>query len=696
MIRRRSGPWRQERRLKIVLQQTSTDCGLACLAMLAGYFHNFDPRQRSLFERTPGIRGHSLANLRQRALALGLQSRALRLEFSELTALRLPCLLHLRDNHFVVLETLRQQRVCIVDPASGRRWVDGAELENKFSGVALELSPASVFEPPAPQPSLTVRTLWSTCSEELGTFLAVSGLALLTLALSLVGPFQLQLIVDSALGSGDEPLLLWLVLAFLCLGLFRTGLEALRGLLVLRLTALLDLRWTAVVLRLLLLRPLSFFDGRSLGDLQSRLHSLTAVRDILLSSGATVVIDGTLAVLTAVLLLYLHLPLGLLQLFLQLLFLGLKLAFQPALERASATMLKTRGRSEGELIENLRCVLTIKVLGNGSARAERYERVAAKAVAARRRFETLRLWRDTLGAGLLLLGLALQLYGAALLVIGGSLSLGALFTVLALRLQLQDRAIAATDALLSLRLLRVHLQRVSVLLPPPSELAEVPQQDTASRCPGLPALVLEQVSFRYDDQSPWLLSNCSLRIERNEWVALCGPSGRGKSTLLRIAAGLLQPASGTARTCGLSAASLRRLRPAQVGCVFADASLFAGTVAEIVSAGAAGVDEQRLRTVLAVVVLLDEIDALPMGIHSPLGEFGEAMSSGQQQRLALACALYGEPELLLLDEATSHLDETTEQRVLSALKALPVAVLFVSHRPATLRFADRLLSLEAL
>jgi ATP-binding cassette subfamily B protein RaxB len=208
------------------------------------------------------------------------------------------------------------------------------------------------------------------------------------------------------------------------------------------------------------------------------------------------------------------------------------------------------------------------------------------------------------------------------------------------------------------------------------------------------AIALNDIKFRYGDNEPFVLDGLSLAVAPGEHVAITGPSAGGKSTLVKILLGLMEPLSGEILVDGepLMKFGLRRYRN-QVAAVMQDDQLFAGTLIDNIALFDSKPDVARVESCAKAAAIHDEIVRMPMRYETLVGDMGAALSGGQKQRVLLARALYREPKILVLDEGTAHLDSELEARVSAAISNLNITRIVIAHRPETIRRASRVVML---
>ncbi|HEX8364679.1 MAG TPA: peptidase domain-containing ABC transporter [Allosphingosinicella sp.] len=684
------------RRTPYIAQAEAAECGLACLAMVAGR-HGLSTDMAELRRRFPlSLKGATLKSLMDIAEQIGLTARPLRGEPVALAQLPLPAVLHWNMRHFVVLTKVRRGPkglcYCIHDPASGARWVRQGELSRAFTGVILELTPSQSFQPKREKRNLGITQLWSKLD---GLWSSLRTVLLLSLVLQLAalgGPFYLQLAVDTAFPAFDSDLLLMLAVGFGGLALINMATSWLRSLVLVSLGTALSYQVVVNLYRHLLRLPLPWFEKRHVGDIISRFDSTRPISDLLSRGLIAALVDGAMALVTLALM-FVYSPLLASVAFTTLmLFICLRAVFLHALRMRNIDAITTAARENSSFIESVRGIAALKAFGQEENRQRIWQQRKADAVNAEIRLGRLNAGFDA--AGQLILGLerVLFVYIAISMAMAGGFTVGMIFAFHAYKQQFLDAGTRLVEQAISFRLLDVHLDRIADIALSPAEAANENQAAGADFDGGLE---LRNVFFRYGAGEEDVLRGVSFTVRAGEMVAVTGPSGGGKTTLLKIMMGLFDPEQGQVMSGGRVLKSLgphhwRR----RIGSVSQDDQLYAGTLAENIAFFDPEIDMARVIEVARLACVDGDIGALPLGYETLVGDMGSALSGGQKQRVLLARALYPRPIILFMDEGTAHLDSACEEAVLRSLQALEITRVIVSHRSGPIEAADAIVVLR--
>lgn len=685
------GPWR--RRTQPMRQSEAAECGLTCLAMIAAH-HGHRVNVGGLRRRFPGsMKGATIAELIAVASELELAPRALRLDLDELGKLQLPAVLHWDMNHFVVLERLNGRTAIILDPASGRRTISLVKLSRHFTGVALELTPSPDFKPVDARVTTRLSDLWSRLSGYRAAMAQVFALSLLLQLTTLLLPFFMQLTIDEAIGQSDLGLLGLLLAGFAVVQILNAVLGGLRSWVVLTLGQSIAFQLGGNVIRHLFRLPMSYFESRHVGDLLSRFGSTQPIQSLLTTGFVNAGIDAILALTTLTVMALLSVPLALLTVATVAAYLVFRAAMYPALRRRTEEEIVARANEETFLMESIRAIRSIKLHVHEAMRENGWRNRYAQVISADYAEQIYKIGTRLVENLLFGLGLLLTVYLAARAIIGDTMTIGTMVAFLAYRSSFISSATALVDHGENYRLLSVHLERLS-------DIVAHPRENVAAAAPrrGLlpaPAIRAEKLSFAYSASEPPILKDLDFEIPAGGFAAIVGPSGAGKTTLMRIMLGLLTPTSGKLLIDGqpLTPANTAAWR-ARLGAVLQDDHLLTGTLADNIAFFDPAPKDQAIEAAARMARIHDTIAAMPMAYQSLIGDMGAALSSGQRQRVMLARALYRDPDALFLDEGTANLDEENERAIGEMLAGLPVTRVVIAHRPILVEHASVVFRLE--
>lgn len=694
-------------RVPLILQSEAAECGLACLAMVAGA-HGLDTDLASLRQRFElSSRGATLAQLMDIAEQMGLSNRALRLELQELPELRTPCLLHWDLNHFVVLVRADARSITIHDPAMGERKLTLKEASPHFTGVALELAPAPGFRPRKERSDWKLRSLFK---GQPGLWRAFSQMAVLSLVLevfAILMPMLSQWVIDDVIVSRDTPLLAVLATSLGLLALMSLLTRLMRSWVVLGTSLSWKLNSSTQVFRHLIRLPLSYFDKRHTGDVMSRFASVDTIQDTLTRELVEAVLDGAVSLVTLGLMFAYSPKLAAIVLVVATLYLLVRLAVFGPFRRASEELIVREAQAQTFLMETLRGMNAIKFFSRPGWRVAGWMNQQASMVNARVKQERINLLHQGVNGVIGAIEQALVLYLAAQMIIAEQFSIGMLVAFMAYKGQFLQRANDLIERVISLRLLRLQGDRLADIVLTPTEPASPAQaghraglqalstqsaqggQTGATGEPEPMTLSLRDVVFRYARDEAPVLDHVSLTLHTGQALAVLGPSGCGKSTLMKILCGQVTPEAGEVLLNGVPMASLgAEAFRSVLGTVFQDDQLFSCSIHDNIAMNDAEASAEKVEAAAALACVHEDIARMPMGYQTLVGSMGATLSGGQKQRILLARALYKRPRFLLLDEYTSHLDFATEKRVQDAINALGCGRFIITHREHSLREGD--------
>jgi len=677
-------------RVPLILQSQRTECGLAAITMIANC-HGHDLDLAAMRKRF-GDMAPSLKTILTIAGRLGLISRPLRLGLTDMPKLVLPAILHWEFDHFVVMTRIRRGRMVLHDPAVGRRVVDRKEFDNAFTGVAIEFTRGPNFAAQALQGQPSLFGLLKSF-RGLGRYLALMlSLLVVTQAFALVPPIATQLLIDE-LVLGQDRQWLYRVIAGIALVMLATLLiDTLRRQIGLFTGMRLATDSTTKVVYHLLRLPAATIETRSVGDLLSRIDSLRPLRTVLTETILHATVQGVVVLTTVALMLAYSRPLAGVAVLALTLGVLIQLAVLPRSRSLNLEALLASARSGNSLIDSLRAYASVNALGLTVQRLAHWQHGFVTATNAQARGGQLSVLAGAAQGAASIFEYALFLGIGIEGVLTKQLTLGVLFAFMSLRGRLANATAEFVAAASQIYLARSHLDRVAEVI------AEEPERDSrlaTLRQPLSGTITCRQLEFHYPG-GPSIIHGFNVHIEAGESIVIRGPSGVGKSTVLRLLAGTLRADRGSLNYDGIEAAlwdrdALRR----QFGIVLQSDSLFEGSIADNISCFESTPDVGRIRAAAQLAVIWDDLQALPMGLHTPVCGASGGLSGGQVQRLLLARALYRRPRILFLDEATSHLDHATERRVVDNLGSLGVTTISVAHRRNAVAKASRTIELHS-
>jgi HlyB family type I secretion system ABC transporter len=686
----------RRRRVPVVQQLNHVECGAACLAMILGYFGRPTTVSECRDICEGGRDGLTARTISEAARHYGLRVRAYTGEPEILRYLPLPAIAHWKFSHFVVVEKWSPKKVEVVDPAAGRRVLTAKEFDEDFTGVLLTFERGVNFSSRKARP----RTSWFHYLRSMlysgGARAALAQILVASFVLQALGlsvPILTKILVDQILPYRISSVMYLLGIAMIVMVLAQTVMAYVRSLLLIYLRSTLDSEMMFGFFEHLLSLPFKFFQRRTSGDLLMRLGSNSYIRETLTSQTISILLDGTFVIVYLFILLLSSPVLTLIVIGLATLHILIMFLTRNRIRDLLQQDLGSQAEQQSYLVEAIGGIGFLKASGAESRAFDRWSNLFFNQLNISIQRSHLFALIDLATGTLRTLSPLLLLWFGAWKVLNGDMSMGTMLALNALAGAFLSPLVALAASGQQLQMVGAHLDRISDVLEAEPEQT-LPEGAGMLRISG--EMEVCNLSFRYDDNSPYVLRDISFKIEAGEKLAIVGPTGSGKSTLAMLLLGLYPPSEGNINYDGrpLEQFDLSYLR-GQFGVVMQDPFLFSGSVRQNITLSNPNMTLEEVFEVSRLAVIHQDISMMPMGYETFIAEGGTSLSGGQRQRLSIARALAQKPVILVLDEATSHLDALTEAEVDENLSALSCTRIVIAHRLSTVRNADRIVVLDS-
>ena len=517
---------RWQRRVPVIHQTETDECGLACLAMICGHFgKNIDLIYlRRKFNLS--ARGATLAGINGIAEQLGMATRALSLELDELRVLKTPCILHWDFSHFVVLVSVKRNRYVLHDPARGIRYISREEMSRYFTGVALEVWPGSEFQSETLQTRISLRSLINSIYGIKRTLAKIFCLSVVIEAINLLMPVGTQLVMDHAIPAGDRGLLTLISAALMFFILLKAATSTLRAWSSLVMSTLINVQWQSGLFDHLLRLPLAFFERRKLGDIQSRFDSLDTLRATFTTSVIGFIMDSIMVVGVFVMMLLYGGYLTWIVLCFTTIYIFIRLVTYGNYRQISEECLVREARAASYFMETLYGIATVKIQGMVGIRGAHWLNMKIDAINSGIKLTRMDLLFGGINTFVTACDQIVILWLGAGLVIDNQMTIGMFVAFSSFRGQFSERVASLTSFLLQLRIMSLHNERIADIALHEKEEKKPEIEIVADMGPI--SLETNGLSYRYDSQSAPIFSALSLSVAPGESVAITGASGAGK------------------------------------------------------------------------------------------------------------------------------------------------------------------------
>lgn len=685
-----------KKKLPLILQSEIAECGLACLAMILGFYQSSltlsDVRQHVRLT----LKGVTLLHLKKIAQDFGFNSNVLRLDIAQLNLVTLPAIIHWDMNHFVVLKKITNKSYIIHDPSSGVRKFSRDNFDRYFTGIVLELIPNNNLLQNSiiknPKKSNYFLSLFKKYKSHFKKLLIVS---LLIQTLYIIGIEIIQKCIDSSVNLTHLPALQIFILMLLAIKLIEISTTAIRSLMITYSGNFINYDIGYMLKKHLLALPISYFENRHIGDLLSRFGAIEKIRTIITEGFVEGIVDGLISIIILVAMFLCNSKLALISFSTLLIVCCLRYFYQLKAKQLHEEALCAKAHEMSYFMETVRAISSLKIFGKTDQRQKIWASKFTKSINTTTRIVWHKNFYSMLNQLFYVIDLVLAISLACLFMNRQFITLGVFYAFLSYRQQLFNSINNLLEKCQDFKLLQLHISRLNDIL---NESPEIVKNNCFHLANFISHsnLILENISFSYSSDEKPIINHLNLIIKPNECVAIAGSSGCGKTTLLKIMMGMLAPSNGMVYIDNISIYPnhIQCYRD-KIACVLQNDMLFSGSIADNICFFEINRDVDRIYNCAALAGISDEINSFPMRFNTLIGDMGSVLSGGQKQRILLARALYSRPDILFLDEATSHLDANKENEVNKAIRSLGITIIMIAHRKETINMADRIVHLSA-
>jgi ATP-binding cassette subfamily B protein len=681
-----------------VKQRDITDCGAACLASVAAHYNLALPVARIRQLAGTDKKGTNVLGLVEAAGKMGFLAKGVRGDWDSLFKIPKPAIAHIIVkevlHHYVVLIKTTDKYIEIMDPADGAvHKVEHEEFKKQWTGVLVLIAPGEKFTVKNEKVSTSVR-FWSLIKPNRSILLQSLMGALVFSVLGLAMSIYVGKLVDNVLPGGNLSLLNLLGAAMVIIIVLRLLLSFFQSVFILKTGQKIDATLILGYYQHLLKLPQTFFDNMRTGEIISRIGDAVKIRVFVNEVSINFILNIFILIVSFILMFIFFWKLALIMLIVVPLYVTIYYISNRLNRKVQRTVMERAADLEAQLVESLNSAGTIKRFGLEDFSNLKTETRFVNLLEIIYKSGLNNIFSSSSTSLISQLITILVLWVGAGYAIGSQITPGELLSFYSVVGYFTGPVTSVIGFNRTLQDARIAADRLF-------EIFDLEIEDEANKIELKPEMVddihFENVKFRYGTRVE-VFDSLNLTIKKGEITAVTGESGSGKTTLVSLLQNIYPLQAGHIRIGRydlrhLNNQSLRKI----VSVVPQRIDLFSGNVVDNIAVGDFNPDMTRVIEVCDKLGMTKFIEQLPHGFNTYLGENGAALSGGQQQRIAIARALYRNPEILILDEATSSLDSLAEifvQNTLRLLRDESKTVIVIAHRLSTINMADKVIMLD--
>lgn len=687
-------------------QMDAKDCGPACIKMIAKHHGRYFSLQY-LREKCGITReGVSMLGISTCAEEIGLHTLPVKCSIDNLrTLVPLPAIVFWNKNHFVVVYKVSMKNIYVVDPQKGRVRYSVDEFRKNWYEVGEEKGMLLIMEPTVTF-KMSKEGRKYECNSVISVlrylypykknFVQVLFIMTVVTIMQAILPFISKAVIDVGINNFDTEFINIMLVANICILVSIMIFNMIRDWILMHITARVNIALISDYLIKLMQLPVTFFENKLLGDILQRAQDHERIRNFIMNNSLSLIFSVLTFIVFSIILLLYNANIFYIFTICSLGYVCWILLFIRIRKKLDWKYFELISQNQSYWVETVSAIEDIKVYNYERARRWKWEEIQAKLYHVSKKVLTINNFQN-IGAQFIdnTKNLGITFY-CAIAVISGDITYGMMLSTQFIIGLLNGPLVQFVNFVVSAQYARISFMRMNEInaLDDEKELLSVGETNIL---PETYDITVENVVFQYTQLSPIVLKSIYLHIPENKVTAIVGGSGCGKSTLLKLLVRLYKPTYGEIRMgkMNVMAINLRQWRD-MCGVVMQDGKIFSDSIRNNIVLDDENIDTSRLIDCCRMAQIKDEIDSMPRGLDTVIGECGRGLSGGQKQRILIARALYRDPKFLFLDEATNSLDTINEQRIVQALNSAFAnrTVVVIAHRLSTIRNADQIVMMD--
>jgi ATP-binding cassette, subfamily B, bacterial len=690
-------------------QMDMTDCGPACLKMIAKHYGKYYSLQYMRDKCGVTKEGVSFFDLSYAAEVIGLRSLSIKCTMDDLIIrVPLPVIVHWDNSHFIVVHKTNRRtgRIYVSDPAKGyikysstefaQKWIKKAE---KDKGVLMALEPQSDFYQRQVEEKARQRKTFDDFINYFRpykkSFINLFVVMLLVTVLQALLPFISKAVIDVGIQTHDIDFINIVLVANIAIYLSMLLANLVRDWILLHVTSRVNIALISDYLIKVMVLPITFFESKTTGDILQRANDHERIRSFIMNNSIAMIFSSLTFLAFGIVLFIYNTVIFSIFIIGSSLYVLWVMGFLRLRKKLDWEYFDLIAKNQSYWVETIGGIQDIKINNYEKPKRWKWEGIQARLYKVNVRSLNVANMQN-LGAQFIdnIKNLTITFF-CAKAVIKGEMTFGVMISTQFIIGMLNAPVVQFIQFVISFQFAKISFMRLNEIHQLKDE-----HEDVGTNPIDLPEtkdLVINNVSFQYTPGGPVILKNISMLFPEKKVTAIVGDSGSGKSTLLKLILRLYKPSYGEILIGNMNVnnISLKQWRD-KCGAVMQDGKIFNDTILNNIVLDDEKIDYNKLKKALDTANIAAEIERLPLGYQTVMGEQGRGLSGGQKQRVLIARALYKDPDFLFFDEATNSLDTINEQKIVSALDKVfkDKTVIVVAHRLSTIRKADQIVVMQ--